>query len=168
MNDIQFAQEFANELEAEVPSSVKCLERMQPGLFDFKPHERSMQMGYLAQLVAEIPAWISYILAHPYIDFATYPHIKADNPEELVGHFKKNVAAAKEALLAINEGALDEEFALQTNGEVLLKSTRGEQLKSTINHLVHHRGQLTVYMRLNDIPVPSIYGPSADDRSFTS
>jgi uncharacterized damage-inducible protein DinB len=168
MNDLQFAQEFVNELEAEVPSSVKCLERMKPELFDFKPHERSMQMGYLAQLVAEIPAWISYTLANPHIDFATYPHIKADNAEELVAHFKKNVAGAKEALLAIKEGALDEDFALQTKGEVLLKSTRGEQLKSMINHLVHHRGQLTVYMRLNDIPVPSIYGPSADDRSFKS
>ncbi|MES2806996.1 MAG: DinB family protein [Bacteroidota bacterium] len=168
MNDILFAQEFAAELEAESASSIKCLERMKPELFGFKPHERSMEMGYLAQLVAEIPAWISYTLAHPHIDFATYPHIKAENAEQLVNYFKQNVAKSKDALLAIKEGLLSEDFNLQTNGQVLLQSTRGEQLKSMINHLVHHRGQLTVYMRLNDIPVPSIYGPSADDKSFSS
>jgi uncharacterized damage-inducible protein DinB len=166
MNDILFAQEFTNELDAESPSTIKCLERMKPELFGFKPHERSMEMGYLAQLVAEIPAWISYTLANPHIDFATYPHIKAESAQQLVDHFKQSVAKAKEALLAIKEGTLAQDFALQAKGQVLLQSTRGEQVKSMINHMVHHRGQLTVYMRLNDIDVPSIYGPSADDKSW--
>lgn len=168
MKDLIFATEFAAELEAESASTIKCLERMKPELFGFKPHERSMEMGYLAQLTAEIPAWISYTLAHDYIDFATYPHIKAESAEQLVDHFKQSVAKSKDALMAIEEGALDEEFSLRRNGEILLTSSRGEQLKSMINHMVHHRGQLTVYMRLNDIAVPSIYGPSADDRSFKS
>jgi uncharacterized damage-inducible protein DinB len=168
MNDILFAREFAKELEAESPASIKCLERIPAEKFGFKPHERSMEMGYLALLVAEIPAWISYILAHPHIDFATYPHDKAATSQELVELFKRNAAKAKESLLAIKEGVLDEPFDLRKGDEILLQSTRREQLSSTINHLVHHRGQLTVYMRLNDVMVPSIYGPSADDRSFKS
>jgi uncharacterized damage-inducible protein DinB len=168
MNDILFAQEFAKELEAESPASIKCLERIPPEKFGFKPHERSMEMGYLAQLVAEIPAWISYTLANPFMDFATYPHIKANTSQELVDHFKQNAAKTKEALLAIKEGILDVPFNLKHGDKILLESTRREQLSSMINHLVHHRGQLTVYMRLNDIMVPSIYGPSADDKSFTA
>jgi uncharacterized damage-inducible protein DinB len=168
MNDILFAQEFAKELEAESPASIKCLERIPAEKFGFKPHERSMEMGYLAQLVAEIPAWISYTLSHPFIDFATYPHIKANSAQELVDHFKQSAAKSKEALSAIEEGILDVPFQLKSGEKVLLESTRREQLSSMINHLVHHRGQLTVYMRLNDIMVPSIYGPSADDKSFTA
>ncbi|MES2375989.1 MAG: DinB family protein [Bacteroidota bacterium] len=168
MNDTLFAQDFAKELEAESPASIKCLERIPSEKFGFKPHERSMEMGSLALLVAEIPAWISYTLANPFIDFATYQHDKATTAQELADLFKKNAAKAKEALLALKEGILDQPFALKKDGKVLLESTRREQLSSMINHLVHHRGQLTVYMRLNDIMVPSIYGPSADDKSFTA
>lgn len=168
MNDILFAHEFAKELEAESPASIKCLERIPPEKFGFKPHPRSMEMGYLALLVAEIPAWISYTLETPFIDFASYLPRKVSSPQELTDLFSKNAAKAKESLLAVKEGALNEPFALKNGAVVLLESTRREQLSSMINHLVHHRGQLTVYMRLNDIMVPSIYGPSADDRSFKS
>ncbi|MGF7079350.1 DinB family protein [Mucilaginibacter sp. UYCu711] len=142
MNDILFAQEFAKELEAESQASIKCLERIPAEKFGFKPHERSMEMGYMALLVAEIPGWISYTLANPHIDFATYPHDKATNPQELVDLFKTNSAKAKESLSAIKEGILDDPFDLRKGDEILLRSTRREQLSSMINHLVHHRGQL--------------------------
>ncbi|HEY4327086.1 MAG TPA: DinB family protein [Mucilaginibacter sp.] len=168
MNDILFAREFAHELEAEVPASTKCLERIRPELFGWKPHEKSMEMGYLALLVAEIPLWIIHIIKQPEIDFATFKHYQPKTTQDLVNHLDKNVAGAKEALLNISEGQLAEPFYLKANGHVLFSSTKREQVESSINHLVHHRGQLTVYMRLNDIAVPSIYGPSADDKSFTS
>jgi uncharacterized damage-inducible protein DinB len=166
-DDIVFAKAFVKELEAEAPSTIKCLERIPPELFGWKPHEKSMELGYLALLVAEIPLWITYIIKESEIDFATFKHFKPQSSQDLVDHFKENVAGAKEALLNIadNEG-LAGTFYLKTNGQVLFSSPRKENIESTINHMVHHRGQLTVYMRLNDIPVPSIYGPSADDNNF--
>lgn len=168
MNDVLFVREFARELEAESPASLKCLERIPARLFGWKPHERSMEMGYLALLVAEIPLWITHIIKYSEIDFATFQHLKPNDTQDLVNYFKQNVAGAKETLLNVSEGELAETFYLKTGGRELLRSSKKEQVESTINHLVHHRGQLTVYMRLNDIEVPSIYGPSADDRSFTS
>jgi uncharacterized damage-inducible protein DinB len=84
----------------------------------------------------------------------------------VVKHFDENVAGAKKALLGVKEGDLSEIFYLKANGQTVYSATKRENIESTINHMVHHRGQLTVYMRLNDIAVPSIYGPSADDRSF--
>jgi uncharacterized damage-inducible protein DinB len=94
--------------------------------------------------------------------------MKAETTLDLVNHFKQNVADAKDALRGLKEGDLGETFYLKANGQVLFSSPKKEQVESTINHMVHHRGQLTVYMRLNDIAVPSIYGPSADDKSFAS
>jgi uncharacterized damage-inducible protein DinB len=168
MNDQLFAAEFARELEMESPSTQKCLERIPPELFGWKPHERSMEMGYLALLVAEIPLWITHIIKKSEIDFATFQHMKPQTTLGLVNHFKENVAEAKDALRGLKEGDLSETFYLKANGQVLFSSPKKEQVESTINHMVHHRGQLTVYMRLNNIAVPSIYGPSADDKSFTS
>jgi len=168
MNDRLFGQEFAHELDAESPATIKCLERIPPELFGWKPHEKSMELGYLALLVAEIPLWITHIIKHSEIDFATFKHIEAKTTQDLVDHFQKNVAEAKETLQNLADGALDEIFYLKANGQELFKSPKKEQVESTINHMVHHRGQLTVYMRLNDIAVPSIYGPSADDKSFGS
>lgn len=168
MNDLLFAEQFAKELEAEVPATLKCLERIPPELFGWKPHEKSMELGYLALLVAEIPLWITHIIKHSEIDFATFQHIKAQTTQDLVNHFKQNVTEAKSMLSSIKEGTLAETFYLKANGRELFSSPKKEQVESTINHMVHHRGQLTVYMRLNDIAVPSIYGPSADDKSFTA
>jgi uncharacterized damage-inducible protein DinB len=168
MNDKFLAREFIKELEAEVPSTLKCLERIPPELFGYKPHEKSMELGYLTLLVAEIPLWVAFIIRQSEIDFATFKHIEAKTTQEMVDHFKHNVAEAKDALLAVTDGTFAEPFYLKANGETLFSSTKEEQVGSSINHLVHHRGQLTVYMRLNDIAVPSIYGPSADDRNYKS
>ena len=166
MNDQLFAAEFAKELEAETTSTLKCLERIPLDNPTWKPHEKSMEFGYLAHLVAEIPLWITRIIKDSEIDFATFQHKKVNTSAELADMFKENVAGAKEALLSVKEGQLDETFYLKANGNVLFSLSKRAQIESTINHMVHHRGQLTVYMRLNDIAVPSIYGPSADDKNF--
>ena len=166
MNDVLFAKEFAKELETETRSTRKCLERIPMELSGWKPHEKSMEMGYLALLVAEIPLWIAHIIKSSEIDFATWQHYKPQTTQDLVDHFDKNVEDARGALLAAKEGTLAETFYLKSNGQVLVSSSKREQVESTINHMVHHRGQLTVYMRLNNIAVPSIYGPSADDKNF--
>jgi uncharacterized damage-inducible protein DinB len=166
MNDQLFAAEFARELETETPATLKCLERIPLELSSWKPHVKSMELGYLATLVAEIPLWITHIIKHSEIDFMTFLHINPQTTQELVAHFKHNAEGAKKALLEVNDGELAKMFYLKTGGKVLFSASKRENVESTINHLVHHRGQLTVYMRLNDIAVPSIYGPSADDKTF--
>lgn len=166
MNDIFLAKEYIRELEAETPSTLKCLERIPTELFGWKPHEKSMDLGYLTLLVAEIPLWIALIARDAEIDFATFKHIEPKTTEDVLTHFQHNLTEAKKALQNIGEGGLDEPFYLKANGQILFSATKKEQISSTLNHWVHHRGQLTVYMRLNDIAVPSIYGPSADDKSF--
>lgn len=166
MNDAQFAEEFSKELERETVSTRKCLERIPFDKFDWKPHEKSMQLGYLWTLVAEIPLWITHMIKEPDIDLATFAHLKPGSAEDVVKHFDENVAGAKKALASVKEGDLDKNFDLKVNGQVVFSATKRVNVESAINHMVHHRGQLTVYMRLNDIAVPSIYGPSADDRTF--
>lgn len=166
MTTTHLGKEYAAELLAEERASLHCLERIPAELFDWKPHEKSMAMGYLALLVAEIPKWIYVAIKTGEVDFATYHRFQPANTGELVAHFKETQALALQALDTISDEELTQPFYLKTGGQILLSSTKKETIRDSINHLVHHRGQLTVYMRLNDIPVPSIYGPSADDRSF--
>ena len=168
MNDKAFAQEFAKELEAEIPSTAKCLERIPLEKFDWKPHERSMQLGYLALLTGEIPRWITHIIQHPEIDLATFEHVQSTTAQELTQIFKDGADEAIQTLNKVEDDTLSAKFELKVNGQTVLSSTKREQIAQCINHMVHHRGQLTVYMRLLDIPVPSIYGPSADDKNFSS
>jgi uncharacterized damage-inducible protein DinB len=157
---------FLKELETEAAASRKCLERIPESLFTWKPHGKSMTMGYLALLVAEIPKWIYTMIELSEIDFATFQHLEPKTTADLVNHFNENLENARKALQGVSGEALDEPFYLKNQGQVLFTSPKKENIGSSVNHLVHHRGQLTVYMRLNDIAVPSIYGPSADDRGF--
>lgn len=158
--------EFLKELEAEANATRKCLERIPENLFGWKPHEKSMTLGYLALLVAEIPKWIQVMIEESEIDFATFEHFEPKNTAELVRHFDENLQAARNALQNLSDEALAETFFLKSQGQVVFSSSRQENIGQSVNHLVHHRGQLTIYMRLNEIPVPSIYGPSADDKGF--
>lgn len=167
MSEISFGKEYLHELESEVAATRKCLERIPMDLFNWKPHEKSMQMGYLTLLVAEMPKWIASMINDSEIDLATYKHDQPKTTEELVAYFDEYVKSAKETLEKVTNKELEEEnFSLKSNGQVLFSSPKKANVFSTINHWVHHRGQLTVYMRLNNIDVPSIYGPSADDKSF--
>lgn len=166
MGDILLGMEYLQELEAEANATRRCLERIPGNLFSWKPHEKSMTMGYMAQLVAEIPKWLTYIIEISEIDFATFEHDKAENAEDLVRNFDNNMEGARNALRNVLNEALADLFYLKNNGQVLYSSSKKENIFTSINHMVHHRGQLTVYMRLNDIAVPSIYGPSADEKTF--
>ena len=161
-----FGKEFLAELEAEVQATRKCLERVSETLYDWKPHEKSMTMGYLVLLVAQIPKWITHIIEISEIDLATFSNFQPKTTKELVDHFDENIEGAKKALKKVSDQELSRSFSLKGNGQLIFTSPKKENVGSTLNHWVHHRGQLTVYMRLNDIAVPSIYGPSADDRTF--
>lgn len=168
MSNILLGKEFSNELQAEARACRMCLERIPMELSTWKPHEKSMNMGYLALLVAEIPKWIAATVVDGEIDLATFKHFQPKTTAELANHFDENLKAAKDALSSVSNEELDKSFTLKHSGNVLFTTSKKDSVSSTINHLVHHRGQLTVYMRLNDIPVPSIYGPSADDRNFSA
>src|SRR5687767_726264 len=158
--------QFIRELESEVRATRECLAKVPMDKTDWKPHERSMPLGYLALLVADIPRWIQYAIEESVIDFATYEQATATTAEELVAHFEKSVEGAKAALQNVTDDRLKETFYLRNSGKELMSSPIDETVMQSINHLVHHRGQLTVYLRLNDIAVPSIYGPSADSGGF--
>ena len=160
------AQSFLKELNLEYKATRTCLERIPETLYGFKPHPKSMEMGYLVLLVAEIPLWIKHMVIDGEIDFVTFPHYKATTTSGLLEHFEENMNEARNALQETTDEKLEDSFSLKANGKVLYTSPKVVDIPTTLNHWVHHRGQLTVYMRLNDIPVPSIYGPSADDKGF--
>lgn len=167
MNSKTITESYLHELQAEVPATLKCLERISADTFKFKPHEKSMEMGYLAFLVAEIPLWIAVMIEDGEIDLATFPHPTTQTNEELLRYFDDNVKKAEAALGKISDDELERLFTLKSNGQPYYSSPLRIDLRTTLNHWVHHRGQLTVYMRLNDIAVPALYGPSADDKNFS-
>lgn len=165
-SDSIIGAQFLHELDSEARATRRCLERVPADLFPWKPHDKSMPLGYLALIVAEIPKWIQWTVEHSEIDLATFEHFKPASTAELVKHFEENLEAARSALQSMSDEALGETFDLKNEGRVVFSSSKKESIGSSINHLVHHRGQLTVYLRLNDITVPSIYGPSADEQVF--
>jgi uncharacterized damage-inducible protein DinB len=158
--------QFTKELEAEARATRECLEQVPMDKPDWKPHEKSMQLGYLATLVADIPRWLQHIIEQGVVDFQTYEQRHPKTADELVALFDENMELARKALGTLADENLTKEFQLRNGDQLLWTSPLGESISSSINHMVHHRGQLTVYLRLNDGKVPSIYGPSADSPDF--
>jgi len=160
------SQTYLTELNSEYKATLACLKQIPETLFEYNPHPKSMNLGYLALLIAEIPLWIRHMIIDGEIDFVTFKHISPKTNAELVAHFEENMQGARSALEKTNDEELQASFSLKANGQLLYTAKKINDIGTTLNHWVHHRGQLTVYMRLNDIPVPSIYGPSADDKNF--
>ena len=162
---------FLAELEREARRSTRALERMPEGKSDWKPHERSMQFGYLAELVATMPNWIVFTIERDELDIApaSGQGIKRDplhtQADYLAAH-DKAVAAARSALQKTTDDFLMTKWKLLARGTAVQEDPRHIVIRETFNHLAHHRGQMTVYLRLLGAQVPSIYGPSADDKSF--
>lgn len=162
------AQAYLKELHAEQKATRTCLERIPEALFEYQPHPKSMKLGYLALLVAEIPLWVKHMVMDGEIDFVNFTHFAPKTTAELVAHFDENMQAAATALQGASDADLQAPFSLKAAGQLLYTSSKIADIGTTLNHWVHHRGQLTVYMRLNNIAVPSLYGPSADDRTFAA
>jgi uncharacterized damage-inducible protein DinB len=160
------AEELLRELESEVRASRECLEQVPMDQPEWKPHEKSMPLGYLAMMVAEIPKWITYTIENGEINFGTFEHAKIDTTEQLVSAFDENMENVRKALNTLTDEGLRETFSLKNEGQLLFSSTKHESISQSINHLVHHRGQLTVYLKMLDKKIPSIYGPSADSGGF--
>lgn len=158
---------FAAELKAEAATTRKLLERVPQDSFTWKPHEKSMAMGRLAGHIAELPGLVAAILTLDELDFGA-GNQKAYMPEsveELLTTFDKNIDTALELLGKQPDEPLFQTWRLRNGGHILFELPRAAILRSVaLNHWIHHRGQLSVYLRLLDVPLPSIYGPSADER----
>ena len=152
------------EVDQEMSSTRKLLERVPTDKGTWKPHEKSFALGHLAQLVSRMPGWIASSLREPHMDLAASAGYSFQPTEVLVADFDRNVTNAREALRTVTGAALDEPWSLKHGESIIFTSPRGEVVRQHLNHLIHHRGQLTVNLRLVDVPLPSIYGPTADER----
>jgi uncharacterized damage-inducible protein DinB len=158
------------ELNREVERSRRALEQVPEGRYNWKPHDKSMLFGYLSDLVATMPGWIAMQVTMNDLDVAPVASAIKNEPKEtsaaLLEALDKSAAQARAALAGTTDEHLKTNWQLKARGAVVLEAPRFEMIQDTINHWAHHRGQMTVYLRLMGAKVPSIYGPSADDQSF--
>jgi uncharacterized damage-inducible protein DinB len=159
------------ELDREVERSRRALAEIPEGKYEWKPHDKSMILGYLAMMVATIPSWIVMEIKQNDLDVAPADGGKMEQKRmetsaELVAALDKSAAEARAAFAETNDEHLKTSWRLLARGNVVLEAPRYEMIQDTINHWAHHRGQLTVYLRLMGAKVPAIYGPSADDNQF--
>ncbi len=162
---------FSSLLDREVAISRRVLQSVPEGRPDWKPHQKSMPLGYLATLVATMPGWVAMAINQDELDLnppGGSPHKPPEwgTAEDLGRLLEASAAQARDALAATSEDHLHTPWRLLVGGNVVLEQPRHVIVADTFTHMAHHRGQLTVYMRLNGAPVPSVYGPSADDRSY--
>ena len=158
---------FLAELERETAVTRRVVERVPDGRYEWKPHEKSMKLGYLAELVARLPSWPVFMIKQDELELTSYKQEPLRTSIELVQALDRGVAEAREALANTTDEHLMKSWRMLVGGKVVSEQPRHLALRDGVfNHLAHHRGQLTVYLRLNDVPVPSIYGPSADEGDF--
>lgn len=154
------------ELENEIKTTRRMIERIPADKLAWKPHEKSMALGRLAGHIAEMIGWIPLAVESDGIDFASYPYKPKDYSDagEILADLDAAVARANEALGAAAEEKMAEGWTMRNGEKVYMTIPKAVVVRTWVmNHVYHHRGQLSVYMRLLDIPVPSIYGPSADE-----
>jgi uncharacterized damage-inducible protein DinB len=161
---------FLAELDREAPRTRRALANVASDRADWKPHDKSMPLGRLAGLVASMPSWVSLIIEQDELNLTPPPGQGQYTPpsmDALVDTHDGLVAKARESLKKTNDDYLyTTNWKLLAGGKVVMDQPRHIVLRDTLNHLAHHRGQLTVYLRLTDRTVPAIYGPSADDQQF--
>ena len=159
------------EFDRECASTRKMLANVPGDKLSWKPHEKSMAFGPLCDMVATIPSWMAMILQRDSLDVApkdkpSFTPPRSTTSEEYLQALDAAAAEARNALRATDDAHLETPWQLMAGGQVVSESPRRQMLRDTINHWAHHRGQMTVYLRLLGQKVPSIYGPSADDRTF--
>ncbi|HEV8581091.1 MAG TPA: DinB family protein [Thermoanaerobaculia bacterium] len=158
------------ELEREAAGTRRTLERVPEGRNDWKPHEKSMPLGYLAGLVATMPGWIAAMVSQDELDLSMPGELQTrpfETNRELLQAFDQAMEKARAAFAAAKDENWTKPWRLLVQGHAVSEQPRYIALRDgALNHLIHHRGQLTVYLRLNDVPVPSLYGPSADEQPF--
>ena len=162
---------FLSELEREVERSRRAVEQVPDGKYDWKPHEKSMLFGYLADMVATMPMWIAMIITQDELDVAPaegsqMKQGKNETSQALLKALDKAASDARAALENTDDDFLNTSWRLLARGKVVAEDKRHVVIQDTFNHWAHHRGQMTVYLRLMGAKVPALYGPSADDNRF--
>jgi len=161
---MSISQTLLPEFDTEMKITRRLLERVPSEKGAWKPHEKSFPLGHLTQLVANMPGWITNALTETSLDLATYPGYSYEKTETLLQQFDKHVKQARVAIEKSKDADYEVNWSLKYGDNVILTRSRAVQLRENISHLVHHRGQLTVYLRLIDVPIPMIYGPTADEK----
>jgi uncharacterized damage-inducible protein DinB len=156
------------EFDAEMANTRKCLARIPDDKFGFKPHGKSWPMGTLASHLARIPTWVQYTLAMNELDLAAPQAPEQNTPftsaAALLAAFDRHVAEGRAAIAAAGDDVMAQPWTLKMGSQTFFTLPKAAVLRTyVLSHAVHHRAQLTIYMRLNDIPVPGMYGPSADE-----
>ena len=161
------AQSLVTELDIEARATRRVLERIPDSKLSWKPHPKSSSLGQLALHVANLPGSIAHVLTGDSFDTSGFRQDEPATAAQLLTAHDKAIAAAREFLAELSPERADAVWRLLRGGREIMASPRGAMVRTLmLNHWYHHRGQLTVYLRLLDIPVPSVYGPSADENPF--
>jgi uncharacterized damage-inducible protein DinB len=161
---MSIGESFLTEFAEEMATTRRVLERVPGDKPDWKPHPKSFSIAHLAQLLAIMPSWITTMVRKTELDLAAAQGYSNQKTTDLVAIFDKGVSEGSASLKSAKDADFDVMWSLKRGPMVLMSLPRLVVIRQTINHIVHHRGQMTVYLRLNDVAVPSIYGPTADER----
>jgi len=163
-----FSQTLLPEFDEEMKNTRKLLECVPDGKFDYQPHPKSMTLGRLASHVAELPSWTTFTLDRELLELSPeFKPVVAANRAELLRMFDQNVTDARARIAAASDQDWEKIWTLKWSGKTVMSMPRSVVMRSTImNHLIHHRAQLGVFLRLNEVEFPGMYGPSADDKKW--
>lgn len=163
---MSLAETLTRQLQAVAAGNKKILERVPEDKLGWKPHEKSMTLGRLAMHIAELPHWVNRCLEDDHFDFSklVYKPVIPENLAEIMSTYDSKLATAVEALSKATDEQLNANWSLRRGDAIIYEMPRKEVLHREQQHTVHHRGQLSVYLRLLDVPVPGLFGPSADER----
>ncbi|MDG3007344.1 DinB family protein [Paludisphaera mucosa] len=164
-----YAQTLLPEFDQEMANTRKVLERIPDDKFDWKAHPKSHTIGWNANHMADLPHWLTVVLTTPSLDIApvggeAYSSPKLTTTREVLEHFDRNVAAGRKAIQEAKDEDVGAPWTLAKGGQPIFTMPRAAMIRGfVLNHLIHHRAILCVYLRLNDLPVPGMYGPSGDE-----
>jgi uncharacterized damage-inducible protein DinB len=164
-----YAETMLPEFDQEMANTRKVLERLPDDKLDWKPHPRSNTIGWNANHVADMVNWLAEVLTKPSLDVAPvggepYKFPKLASRHEILDLFDRNVAAARKAITGAKDEDMGSPWTLSQAGQVFFTMPRSAVVRGMVlNHIIHHRAHLCVYLRMNDVPVPGMYGPSGDE-----
>lgn len=160
-----FMESFLHELEQESFGTRKMLAIVPKDKGDWKPHPKSMSLKDLSVHVADIPGWLSSVIKNDVLDMAETPYnpTECNGGDELVAHFDTLVAQAKKDLANSDDTILDRVWTMRSGDQIFMQLSKHDTIRHSFGQMIHHRAQLGVYLRLLDIPIPGVYGPSADE-----
>lgn len=160
---MSIADKLLPEFDQEMASTRRVIERVPDDNPDWKPHPKSFSIAHLAQLLSWMPGWIGQTLTSTELDLAGGGGYSVESTETLLKSFDENVRSSRAAIAASKDADYAVPWSLKMKDKVVFTAPRGDVVRQHISHLSHHRGQMTVYLRMLDVPVPSIYGPTADE-----